>query len=145
MQDSRLIANWPRTCEGNTGALSDELFLAPHPSEVMSQMPLEVPPGLPSEMPSHVPIGQDSPSPSSHTVEGQLFGQAQPYLQHSLQAYDVQQPALEAKANREGDRAETHSQEGLTENASRGVDQCQVRAVHHPPPLPPPFPSLVLA
>ena len=87
-------------------------------------------------------MGQEATCPTSHTPEGrQLFVQAQPYREHSLQAYDVQQPALLTKAGREGDRAKTHSREGLTENASRGVDHRQVRAVHHPhlpSPSPPP-------
>lgn len=136
MQGSGPDGSCPGTCGGKSGTLSDELFLAPHSSEVPTQMPPEVPSRMPSEMPSHVPMGQISGSPSSHTAKGQLFGQAQPHLQHSLQAFDVQQPAFEAKASREGDTAETHSQEGLTGNASRDVDQCQVTAKHNPPPPP---------
>ena len=128
MQGSGPNADWPRTCGGKTGTVSDEL----PPSGVPSQMPFKTPSGMPSGVP--FPVSQEAPSPTSPTPEEHLFAQAQPYLQHSLQAYDMQQPALEAKASREGERAKLHSQEGLTENASRGVDQCQVRAVHHPPP-----------
>ena len=113
------------------GTLSDELSLASHSSGVPSQVPLEMPSRRPSEMPPQVPMGQEANCPTSHTPEGPLFVQAQPYLEHSLQADDMQQPAL-LKSGREGDRAKTHSREGLTEKASRGVGHRQVRAVHHP-------------
>ena len=138
MQGLGLNADRPRTCGGKTGTVSDELCMASHPSGVPLELPFKTPSGMPSGVRS--PMSQQAPSPTSHTSEGHLFAQAQPYLQHSLQAYDMQQPALEAKASREGEGAKPHSQEGLSENASRDVDQCQVRAVHHPPPW-----SLILA
>lgn len=96
------------------------------PAELPSDMPLGMPLEIPSEMLLRVSTSQKGPFPSCQSTGAQLFGQARPDLQQSLQAYDLQQFALEAYTGSEADRAALCDAEGVREGASRDV-QSQVR------------------